>query len=77
MKQLNISDYAYGLQELGCTSETAAEILNLLSQKQYEAAAALLKRQKQQLLDELHSAGQKVDLLDFLLYRIKTHPHND
>ena len=36
MKQLNISDYAHGLQELGCTGETAAEILNLLSQKQYE-----------------------------------------
>lgn len=57
MKQLSISDYARELQELGCTSETAAEILNLLSQSQYETASALLKRHKQQLLDELHSAG--------------------
>ncbi|PWM78297.1 MAG: hypothetical protein DBY32_06355 [Phascolarctobacterium sp.] len=77
MKQLSISDYARELQELGCTGETAAEILNLLRQNQYEAASALLKRHKQQLLAELHNAGQKVDLLDFLLYQIKNHPHND
>ena len=33
----------------------------------------LLRRHRQSLLEELHRAGERVDLLDFLLYTLKQH----
>ena len=52
----------------------ANEIMNLLQSGQTESAAALLRRHKTQLLAELHAAGEKIDLLDFLLYQLKNYP---
>ena len=74
MKAISMADYQHELQKLGCGSQMANEIMNLLQSGQTENAAALLRRHKMQLLAELHAAGEKIDLLDFLLYQLKNYP---
>lgn len=71
MKQINMPDFNASLHELGLNSKTIAEITTLLQNGDTATAAIILRHYKQQLLSNLHKAGQKVDLLDFLLYQIK------
>ncbi len=75
MKQMNMPDFDVSLRELGLNSKTAAEIIALLQSGDVKTAAAILRQYKQQLLSSLHEAGNKVDLLDFLLYQLKNFKH--
>ena len=48
-----------------------AQILQAIERQNPQSAAALLRQRRQDLLEELHRAGDRVDLLDFLLYTLK------
>lgn len=58
-----------GLRDAGCS----AELIEL-----YGAAASdcaricLLKRHRRELLDDIHSGQQKLECLDYLIYRLRS-----
>lgn len=77
MQQIKLADYQNSLRELGCSTELADTVMQLLRSGDTQNAALLLRRHKHLLLVELHRTEQKVDLLDFLLYQLKnTAPAN-
>ncbi len=71
LTQEYLDDWKRDLRRLGCGPELAAQILQAIRFQQAEQATALLRRQRQTLLGELHRAGERVDLVDFLLYTLK------
>ncbi len=68
-----LADWAGYLARLGCGKELSAQVLGAVEARDTALAAALLRRHRQSLLEELHRAGERVDLLDFLLYTLKQH----
>lgn len=67
----NMNDWLCNLQELECSDEMTMQIVDFVQNNDVNKAAELLRRHKRVLLDELHNAENKVDLLDFLLYQLK------
>ena len=59
------------LLELGFRPEEAEKIEQLITSGETGQATLRLRRRKQTLLDLLHTSEKKVDLLDYLLYRLK------
>ncbi len=77
MQPIKTADLKNSLHELGCSAELAGEIMQLVQNGNTQNAALLLRRCKPLLLSQLHTAERKVDLLDFLLYRLKNaEPHS-
>ena len=68
-----LSDWADCLTRLDCGKDLSAQVLQAVEARDTAQAAALLRRHRQALLEELHRAGERVDLLDFLLYTLKQH----
>ena len=66
-----LEDWTRDLRRLGCGPELTARILQAIERQDPQSAAALLRQRRQDLLEELHRAGDRVDLLDFLLYTLK------
>ena len=58
------------LSDAGCDRETAERCTELILAKKYEQALALIKPKKKRLLEEIHTNQKRVDILDFLVYKI-------
>lgn len=68
-----LSDWENYLNQLGCGNDLSKQVLRAVESQDNLQTAALLRRHRQTLLEELHRAGERVDLLDFLLYTLKQH----
>ncbi|MCM1159921.1 MAG: hypothetical protein NC412_01750 [Roseburia sp.] len=73
----NMNDWLCNLRELGCSDEMTMQIVDFVQNNDVNKATELLRRHKRVLLDELHNAENKVDLLDFLLYQLKKQKRKD
>lgn len=59
------------LLKLGKDNKEIQQACTALRQQKSAEAVLFLLRYKQLLLQELHTAQQRIDLLDFLLYQLK------
>lgn len=66
-----IQDWIYSLKELDCGKEWTAQVVEAVGTHRTDLASELLRRQKRILLEQLHESERRVDLADFLLYRLK------
>jgi hypothetical protein len=66
-----LDDWRRCLRELECSEKLTEQIMKMIETQNADRAIALLRHHKRVLLEELHRAEKKVDLLDFLLYQLK------
>ena len=57
-----------GLNDSGCTDETASKICALCSAGEYEAMLHQMKKQRCVLMEEMHESQKKVDRMDYLIH---------
>lgn len=59
------------LTDAGCDDQTIDKYLQLADSGRVKEQLGLLARQKQALLEELHSSQRKIDCLDFMVFQMK------
>lgn len=70
-KTESTEDWKQILIELGCGDRLTEQIMEQLQTRDNGHAVMLLRRYRCTLLENLHTAERKVDLLDYLLYQLK------
>lgn len=68
-----LDDYAVLLQNLrdaGCNDDLSHQVLQYVQKDRASCALCLLKQHKQSLLAQLHVDEQRIDSLDYLIYRL-------
>lgn len=68
---LLVEDVSRLLQDAGCTKEFAQRFLSTMETGSVQALLQLLQTQRRCQLDQLHREEKKLDLLDYLRYRLK------
>ena len=64
-------DWLHNLQEMRCSDASAQRIIEALEASDRKRATELLRMEKQALLQKMHEAENRVDLADFLIYKLK------
>ena len=59
------------LKDAGCSEALIQQFWTLIAAGERSACLSLLSRHRQRLLDSCHEAQQKIDCLDYLLYRME------
>lgn len=64
-------DVAQLLQEAGCSDDFTQQFLNIMNTEDVGSQLRLLRGQRCRQLEKLHEEGRKLDLLDFLRYKLE------
>ena len=56
-----------GLSDAGCSAEASSLICALYAAGDYEAMLRQMRRQRCELLDEMHESQRKIDRMDYLI----------
>lgn len=64
-------DWLHDLREMCCSDASAQQIMEALDASDQVLATELLRMEKQSLLQKMHEAENRVDLADFLIYKLR------
>ncbi len=64
-------DVAQLLYEAGCSDEFTQQFLTIMNTEDVGSQLRLLRGQRCRQLERLHEEGKKLDLLDFLRYKLE------
>lgn len=59
------------LKDAGCGGELAEKVVGFIKHGQRGAALTLLLKHRKAVLDNCHAEQQKIDCLDYLVYRLE------
>ena len=68
---LTHEDIAQLLSEAGCPEEFTQQFLATMNTENVGSQLRLLRGQRRRQLERLHEEGKKLDLLDFLRYKLE------
>ncbi len=58
----------YGLSDAGCSEKASARICSLFENGRYEEMLHQMKKQRCDLIDEMHNSQRRVDRMDYLIH---------
>ena len=64
-------EWLHDLREMCCSDASTQRIMDALEAADPARATELLRMEKQTLLQKMHEAENRVDLADFLIYKLK------
>ena len=66
-----MDDLIQNLEDAGCGSETILEVCRLYNNGRVQDAVKTLRKHRCTLMDRLHESQERVDCLDFLVWRME------
>ena len=65
------NNFLQNLKDAGCDSKTTQRCLCFFQERKFTEVLQALAAHRAELLEEIHGGQERIDCLDFLIYKIK------